>query len=50
MIAIPIIEDKCYPNPCKHDGICIINEGGTNTTCECRDGYYGETCDIGEIQ
>ena len=42
------IEDVCYPNPCMHDGFCIADDDGWS--CECKDGYFGETCDIGKLQ
>ena len=44
--------DVCYPNPCKHDGICKpdpTDENRNGTMCDCLDGYYGPTCDIGKV-
>ena len=45
-----ILEDKCYPNPCQHEGLCYLdndinNENGFN--CYCKTGYHGDTCQIG---
>ena len=44
-----IIEDLCYPNPCQHDGVCILcddPECEAQIECECQNGWYGETCNI----
>ena len=42
-----IIErELCFPNPCKHDGICSITEDDA-FVCDCDGtGYVGETCDV----
>ena len=41
--------DKCYPNPCFHDGVCIVDEESGETECECQDGYIGDNCEIGKL-
>ena len=38
--------DDCDPNPCLNGGICI--DGVNSFTCECEDGYSGETCEIND--
>lgn len=45
-----LLVDFCNPNPCEHDGICTPVEGTDDGSveCECLDGYYGPTCEIGK--
>ena len=41
--------DPCYPNPCRHDGICKIcddPECENAIECDCQEGYFGEFCNI----
>lgn len=38
--------DVCNPNPCKHEGKCI-DENGTES-CQCMDGYDGQFCEHGK--
>ena len=41
--------DPCYPNPCRHDGICKIcddPECENEIECDCQEGYFGEFCNI----
>ena len=35
----------CSPNPCENNGICI-SSNGTNFTCDCPNGFYGDECQI----
>ena len=32
-----------------HDGFCIAGDDD-GWSCECKDGYFGEICDIGKLQ
>ena len=36
--------DECDPNPCLNGGTCI--DGVGSFTCDCEDGYSGDTCEI----
>ena len=33
----------CAPNPCENGGACI-SSNGTNFTCDCPTGYFGNKC------
>lgn len=32
-------------NPCKNNGICSVEPGSDPFNCECKEGYFGETCE-----
>lgn len=38
--------NECASNPCKNDGRCI--DGTNKFSCECKRGWTGTTCSIGE--
>ena len=38
--------DPCEPNPCHNGGLCLPEDDGT-FTCQCADGFSGETCETG---
>ena len=41
-----IIDDTCYPNPCQHEGYCVIDQE-TDYKCYCTHGFHGDNCQIG---
>ena len=44
--VIFIARELCFPNPCRHDGVCSITEENA-FTCDCDStGYTGEICDV----
>jgi len=46
MLSFIIERELCFPNPCKHNGICSITEEDTNV-CDCDGtGYTGEICNV----
>lgn len=38
--------DECESNPCENGGTCV--DGNNSWSCDCPEGFYGETCGIGE--
>ena len=37
---------SCDPNPCKINGICVLNSLNTSFICNCADGFGGILTDI----
>ena len=40
--------DNCAVSPCKNEARCV--DGLNDFTCECRRGFSGETCEIGNVK
>ena len=38
-------KNYCFPNPCKHDGVCHTIQQDPFFRCQCRRGFFGESCD-----
>eukprot|EP00794_Sanderia_malayensis_P018714 gene18714-20603_t len=42
-IGVYRMVDRCYPNPCNNNGVCVQNENGSH--CDCTNtGYTGNRC------
>lgn len=47
---ISLAANPCDPNPCKNGGHCSKEPASRQRfNCSCKDGYVGETCEIGKI-
>ena len=44
IINLILAIDDCDPNPCLNGGDCT--DGINSFTCECEDGYSGDTCQM----
>ena len=40
--------DVCLYKPCKNGGTCDSDYINGNYTCDCPDGFYGDTCRLGK--
>jgi len=48
-LTVKILEvDPCDPNPCLNGGTCMRSDDNSTFTCQCIQGFQGNTCqDIG---
>lgn len=37
--------DRCYKNPCKHNGTCSLSNSTSEFLCKCGGGYEGDVCE-----
>ncbi|XP_028406423.1 fibropellin-1-like, partial [Dendronephthya gigantea] len=44
----PRCSTPCASSPCFNGATCV-DEGATSYTCQCRDGYVGDRCDIKDV-
>nr|XP_058971271.1 uncharacterized protein LOC131797634 [Pocillopora verrucosa] len=42
-------KDLCLNMPCKNGGKCVPDYINENYTCVCPDGFYGDTCRLGDL-
>ncbi|KAF2365201.1 EGF-like calcium-binding domain [Trinorchestia longiramus] len=43
--ARPALGSSCSPDPCAPGGVCVLNQDAS-PTCDCHEGYEGDTCYI----
>ena len=36
--------DPCLSQPCLNNGSCVLNNNGSDFTCNCQPQYFGATC------
>lgn len=46
-VADVCVLDKCSPNPCQNDGVCV--DVGDSYSCSCAEGFTGSHCEIAEV-
>ena len=39
----------CASQPCLHDGLCHMTDGGRGYVCECVTGWAGLNCETGKV-
>uniref|UniRef100_A0A5F8GES6 EGF-like domain-containing protein n=1 Tax=Monodelphis domestica TaxID=13616 RepID=A0A5F8GES6_MONDO len=48
MTSPPTTANRCAPNPCLHDGQCMVDSTGRGYRCICTPSWQGDDCSVGK--